>query len=165
MSWTSQATVVAGQLMTAAFWNTYVRDDETYLFDFSQNILSNLPFYFGGSAAAPTVNTTFPSGATLDKLAPDTGVFSCPASLPAGTYKLEAILAAEGGATVSLELVNLTDAPDTAVVTITSTSATGQKVQSSTVTLVASKDFGVKRKSSSAASRAWAWAIRLVRIT
>ncbi len=32
MAWTTPATVVAGQLMTAAFWNTHVRDNELYLF-------------------------------------------------------------------------------------------------------------------------------------
>ncbi len=32
MSWTTPATVVAGQLMTAAYWNTHVRDNENYLF-------------------------------------------------------------------------------------------------------------------------------------
>jgi len=32
MPWTTPATVVAGQLMTAAFWNTQVRDNLDYLF-------------------------------------------------------------------------------------------------------------------------------------
>lgn len=32
MAWTSPATVAAGQLMTASFWNTHVRDNELYLF-------------------------------------------------------------------------------------------------------------------------------------
>lgn len=32
MPWTTPATMIAGQLVTAAFWNTQVRDNELYLF-------------------------------------------------------------------------------------------------------------------------------------
>lgn len=31
MAWTTPATVIAGQLMTAAFWNTQVRDNKRFL--------------------------------------------------------------------------------------------------------------------------------------
>jgi hypothetical protein len=32
MAWTAPPSVVAGQLMTAAYWNTHVRDNENYLY-------------------------------------------------------------------------------------------------------------------------------------
>ena len=32
MPWTTPATVIAGQLMTAAFWNTHVRDNSAFLY-------------------------------------------------------------------------------------------------------------------------------------
>lgn len=131
------------------------------------NVMAGIPFNFAGSANVGTLLTAFPSGATGDKLAPNTGIWNVDSVLLTGTYKLEAVLASEGGATVSLELVNLTDgSPDTALVTITSTSATGQRVQSSAITFAgagAAKDYGVKLKSSSGASHAWAWSIRVIR--
>jgi len=51
MAWTAPATVVAGQLMTAAFWNTHVRDNELFLFT---SILPTGVILGHGAAAAPT---------------------------------------------------------------------------------------------------------------
>lgn len=130
--------------------------------------LTAMPYQFGGSALYPTVNTTYPAGATYDKLSPSSGVLSIDSAILAGgTYKLEAVLAVEGAATVTLALVNLTDgAPDTPMVTVTSTSATGERVLSSAITFAgagSAKVYGVKLKSSSASFRAWAWAVRIIR--
>jgi hypothetical protein len=156
-----------GDLITAAIWNAQVDAINTAK-SFADDVKIGMPFLFGGSALYPTINTAYPTGATLDKLAPSTGVLNLDAAnLSGATYALEAILAVEGGATVSLALVNLTDgAPNTAIVTITSTSATGAKVTSGTITFAtpgAAKDYAVKIKSSNAADRAYAWGIRLIR--
>jgi hypothetical protein len=122
-------------------------------------------FEFGGSAFAPTTNTAFLSGATADKLAPNTPFWNIDSTHLSGTYALEAMLAVDNGSnTVSLEMVNITDASDVALVTITGTSTTGTRARSSTITFAAggsAKDYGVKLKTS--AGNGWAWAIRIVR--
>lgn len=161
-TWTTQATAIAGSVLTAAFWNTYVRDDSTFLYDAAvRNQIAGVPHYFGGSAIAPTTNAAYPSGSSSDKLAPDSDLLVLPSGTPDGTFKLEAVLATDGGGTVTLALVNLTDAPDTPVVEISSTSATGARQQSSSVSLTASKTYGVKVKVG--AGNGWAWGIRLAR--
>lgn len=130
-------------------------------------LIAGLPFVFGGSALMPVTQTAFPSGGTCDMLAPDTGVFWLDsANLPTGgTVVLEAVLAVEAGGTVTLSLVNLNDAPDTPMVNITSTSATGARQVSAAITFASAgvvRAYGVKIKTSDAAKRAWAWGIRLV---
>lgn len=170
MAWTIPRNWTAGELITALIMNTHIRDNLNYLkgqVDAADTPV--LPHEFGGLASwIGTPLTSFPSGATFDKLAPNTDVVAFDsASLPAGTYKLQAVLAAEGGATVTLSLVNLSDgAPDTAIVSITSTSATGQQQTSSAITFAtggASKTYGVKVKGSSTTLRYAAWGIRITK--
>lgn len=131
-------------------------------------LLAGIPFPFGGTSLYGVLQAAYPSGATGDKLSPNTGVFHVDAALLTGTYKLEAMLATEASATVSLALVNLTDgAPDTPLVTITSTSTTGLRVQSSAITFAAAgaaKDYGVKIKTDDVTKKGFAWGIRLIRV-
>lgn len=135
--------------------------------DLPQIALCTLPHEFGGSAGNPTTNASYPTGATFDKLSPNTDVVVFDsANLPAGTYKLQAMLAVDNVAnTVTLGFFNLTDgSPNTPLVEITSTSATGAQVTSGSITLAAggaAKTYGVKVKVS--AGQGWAWGVRLIR--
>lgn len=108
--------------------------------------------YFGGDAGRYRRNTALPTGNTYDLLAPGTAIFNADPAWFTGSWRFEAVLRLEpggtaGGATVSAALVNLTDAPNTPLVTITSTSDVGQRVRSGIVALGAggaAKDFGIK---------------------
>lgn len=120
-----------------------------------------------GDNTSPVTSTSYPSGAGVDKTHAGTVVISLDsANLAAGTYVLEGMLQAVGGITVTAALVNLTDgAPDTPLVTIASTNATGERVQSSAITFAAggaAKSYGVKMKTS--AGTGFGWGFRLVRI-
>jgi hypothetical protein len=69
------------------------------------------------------------------------------------------MMKSDGGVTASLALVNLTDgAPDTPLVTLTSTSATGERQVSSAITFAAggsTKVYALKSKTSSGVSYCW----------
>lgn len=129
------------------------------------DLVETTPFVFGGTAMTPTTSTSFLSGATGDKLSLNTGIWNIDSTHLTGTYALEAMLATDvGSQTVSLELTNLTDGPDTPLVTITSQSTTGARVRSSVITFAAAgsaKDYGVKLKTT--AGFGWAWSIRIVK--
>lgn len=167
MAWTSPATVIAGQLMTAAFWNTHVRDNELYLYDLALATLGGLggSFEFGGTSLYPVTQTSYLSGAGADKLAPNSRILSLLNTNAPGTWKLEAMLAIPNAGTVTLGIMNLTDAADTTLVEVTSTSVTGASVTSGSGVTFASgtKDYGVKLKTSVGSSPAFAWGIRLKR--
>lgn len=125
-------------------------------------------FIFGGNSDSPVTATSYPSGATLDKTHAGTAVYhEDAANIPAGSYVLEGVLQAiSGSATISAALVNLTDgSPDTAIVTIASTSTTGARVQSSPITFAvagAAKDYGVKTKVDTGAALAWGFDLRRI---
>lgn len=120
-----------------------------------------------GSPDSPITATSYPSGTTFATCHAGTLWFTIDAAnIPSGTYALEGMMLASGG-TVTAALVNLSDgAPDTAMVTIASTSSTGERQQSSAITFAASgasKTYGVKVKVS--AGYGLVWALRLVRIS
>lgn len=123
-------------------------------------------FSFGGSDTVYTANVAYPAGATLDKLHSGTGVWNVDSATLPGTYRLEGVLRGAGGATVTVALVNLDDgAPDTAIVTIASNSATGARVQSGNIAFAAggsAKNYGVKIKVD--VGTGYAWGIRVVRV-
>ena len=77
------------------------------------------------------------------------------------------LLTPSGSHAATAALVNLTDgSPDTALVTISSTSTTGELVTSGAVTFASSgatKNYGIKLKSANAASYVQAWGLELVR--
>ena len=114
---------------------------------------------FGGDETLGVLNTTFPTGATYDQLAPGTDVFLVPTLSPA---TLSAVLRAAGGAIASLELVDLA-APTTALATISGTgSATGELITSSVITtLLAGHTYGVKLATSNGTKLASAWGVTL----
>lgn len=134
-----------------------------------RNVIAGVPIKpFGGHVTLFRKDTSYPVGATADKLAPNTRIWALDsANLPDGVYKLEAMLAVDNAAaTVTLALVNLTDASETEMVTITSTSTTGALVRSSAITFAAAgvtKNYGVKIKTSNATHGAYAWGIEVIR--
>ncbi len=119
-----------------------------------------------GDPTSPVTVTSYPSGTTFSTCHAGVIWYSIDsANLPPGTYALEGMLLASAG-TVTAALVNLSDgSPDTAIVTIASTSTTGARVQSSAITFAASgaaKLYSVKVKVS--AGYGLAWGLRIVRI-
>ncbi len=123
-------------------------------------------FFFGGDPNVPVVLTSYPSGATYDKLHGGTAIYNIDSANLVGTYVLEAMLLSVSGATVTAAIVNLDDgAPDTPLATATSVSTTGERVQSGSITFAAAgiaKNYGIKVKAS-ASTGGFVWACRLVR--
>lgn len=121
---------------------------------------------FAGDPNVPIVATSYPVGTTFDKLHGGTLIWNFNSANVVGTYALEGMLIGNGG-TVTAALVNLSDgSPETALVTIASTSTTGERQQSSAVTFAASgaaKSYAIKVKVS--AGYGLAWSLRLVRIS
>jgi hypothetical protein len=126
-------------------------------------------FSFGGDSSGLITATAYPSGATLDKTHPGTGVYhQDAANIPAGTYVLEGILQGIGGATLTAAFVNLSDgAPDTPLVEIAGASATGGRVQGANpITFAApgsAKDYAIKSKVDAGAGHGglgWAFSLR-----
>lgn len=122
----------------------------------------------GGDPNVAITATSYPSGtAYATTVHAGTFVFSFnSANIPPGTYALEGMLLASGG-TVTAALVNLSDgAPDTAMVTIASSSTTGERQISSGITFAAAgaaKSYAIKVKTS--AGFGFCWALRLVRLS
>ena len=131
----------------------------------ASNNLGGTLFVFGGEEETPVVVTSYPSGATYDKCHPDTAWVSVDSANLVGTYQLQAMLKVTGGNTVTLALVNLSDGnPNTPIVTISSTSATGERQISSGVTFAAAgsvKTYAVK--SLVTAGVGYAFGIQLIR--
>ena len=126
----------------------------------------NLPMF--GTESESVNDTGYPSGTTVDKLAPGTKILPLDSADVTGTWTLRGMLKNDGGSvTATAALVNLTDgSPDTAIVTIASTSATGAVVTSSAISFAssgASKDYAVKLKTSNASNFVTAWGLELVR--
>lgn len=118
----------------------------------------------GGTPDTPIVATSYPSGTTFDKVHAGTMLWSFDSANLTGTYVLEGMLLGNGG-TVTAALVNLSDgAPDTALVTIASSSTTGERQASSAITFAAggaAKVYAIKVKVSAGSGRAWM--LRIVR--
>jgi hypothetical protein len=114
------------------------------------------PMY--GDGNSPITATSYPSGATYAELHAGSLIFNIDSAYLTGTYALECMLLGSGG-TVSAALMNLSDgSPDTALVTISSASSTGERQISSTITFAASgsaKNYGVKGKVTAGTGLAW----------
>jgi hypothetical protein len=126
----------------------------------------NLPFF--GDASQSVNDTSYASGATADKLAPGTKILPLDSADVSGTWAVRGMLLTESGShAASAALVNLSDgSPDTAIVTITSTSTTGAVITSGAVTFAtsgATKNYGIKLKSANASSYVQGWGFELVR--
>ena len=126
----------------------------------------NLPFF--GDASQAVNDTGYASGATADKLAPGTKILPLDSADVTGVWAIRGMLMTENAShAATAALVNITDgSPDTAIVTITSTSTTGAVITSGAVTLAtsgATKNYGIKLKSASAATYVQGWGFELVR--
>lgn len=123
-------------------------------------------YVFGGNPSSPVTATSYPSGATFDKLQPGTAVFHQDSgSLASGTYVIEAMGVVSAGATLTVAIVDLDDgAPDTPLATLTITSTTGARAQSGAITFAAAgtaKNYGIKTKVDTGTG--FAWGSRLMR--
>jgi hypothetical protein len=141
--------------------------DNVQAITLSQTIIGeNLPFF--GDASQSINDTSYPSGTTIDKLYPGTKVLAVDSADITGTWALRGMLITENAShAATAALVNLTDgSPDTAMVTITSTSTTGAVITSGAITFPASgstKSFGVKATSANASTYVQAYGLELVR--
>ena len=114
---------------------------------------------FGGDENVPITNTTYPSGTTWDTCAAGTSWLSIDSANLVGTFALEGMMQGVSGVTVTAALVNLTDgAPDTPLVTIASSSSTGERQVSGAITFAAagaSKTYAIKSIVSSGSGMIW----------
>lgn len=121
---------------------------------------------FEGLSDAPVTTTTYPSGATFDKLHPGTGVYFIDSgTLANGTYVIEATGTTTTGNTITVAIVDLDDgAPDTPLATLTISSTTGARARSGAITFAVAgvaKQYGIKSKMD--AGTGFAWNVRLLR--
>lgn len=119
-----------------------------------------------GDPTSPITSLTYPSGATYDKCHAGTKIINFDSEqIGPGIFALEGMMMAVGGGSVFAALVNLTDQPDTPMVTMATNSTTGVLVQSGGIVLPpggAAKDYGVKVRVSSGAGFVWGLSIRRI---
>ena len=150
-------------LLTDASEATIWTQDHIQATQLSQSLVGETKF-LGGSPAIVIADSAYPSGSTVDMLAPGTVMLPLDSGDLTGTWRLRGMLRTEGGA-VTAALVNLTDAPDTALVTISSASTAGAQVASGAITFSAAgvaKDYAVKLQVSGG-YYAWGWGFELIR--
>lgn len=107
-------------------------------------------FVFCSNSASLVANTTYTSGAGVDKLQAGSSVWSFDSADAVGTYQLEITGVQVTAGTLTVALVNLSDgSPDTPIVTASVTSTTGARAVSGTITFPAAgstKLYGIKAK-------------------
>jgi hypothetical protein len=108
-------------------------------------------FVFGSNPASPITVTSYPAGATFDKLQPGSSVLSLDsANLASGTYVLDVTGLQDTAGTLTVALVNLdSGSPDTPIATATITSLTGQRSVSTAITFApggTANNYGIKTK-------------------
>jgi hypothetical protein len=122
-------------------------------------------FSFGGDSNVPVTATSYPSGTTFTECHSGTAWLEIDSADLSGTYALSGMLLSVSGITVTAALVNLTDgAPETPLVTLASTSSTGELVISGNITFAATgtaKHYAIKCKVS--AGSGFVWALHLIK--
>lgn len=113
-------------------------------------------FSFAGEETANVTATTY---AGTDTIHQGTAILSLnSANLPPGVYKLNGVLfSASGASTISAALVNLTDAPDTAIIEIGTSSTGPALVTSGAITFAvagSTKEYGIRCKVSAGTGHA-----------
>jgi hypothetical protein len=105
-------------------------------------------YSFGSNSSVVITDTTYPSGATFDKLQPGTGVWLVDPATLTGTYVLEVTGVMTLAGTLTVALMNLDGgAPDTPIAAATVTSLTGEVAQSAAIVFPAggtTVHFGIK---------------------
>lgn len=107
------------------------------------NIVNVNAFTFGGSSIEGRSDSVYPSGASGTVLAPGMGTFQASTS---GNYVLYGLVYSTASTNAFVGLFNLTDFPDTEMVSIISTNPNGAYLESGTVALTAGKLYGIKLK-------------------
>lgn len=147
---------VEGDIKSSSFPNVTTKSVQ-------DNMLGGEIKHFGGDQASPVIATSYPSGATADKLHAGTLIWNVDSALLTGTYRLEGMLLGVGGITITAGIMNLSDgSPDTALAEISSTSTTGDRQRSSAITFPgggAGKNYGIKTKVASGAGLAWGFSL------
>ena len=111
--------------------------------------------------------TAYPSGATGAVIVPGSKILSLDNANLSGTWQLHGMLRGDGSGTPSITvgLMNATDADTTALVEVTSTSTVGARVTSGTITFASgTKLYACKVKAGSSANYGYAYGLELVRV-
>lgn len=123
-------------------------------------------YVFEGNSAAAIANTTYPVGATGDKLHPGTAILSVDSAGIVGTYKLEVTGMLTAAGTLTVGIFDLSSgSPDTPLATATITSLTGEVKQSGTIAFGLPgvvRLYGIKALVS--ANVGFAWGIKLIKV-
>ena len=124
-------------------------------------------FTFGGDDYYPIVVTSLPSGTSLATWHPGTTILRIDSGDLIGDYGLQGILQAGTAETVTASLVNLSQgSPDTALVSISSSSTAGELQISTAITFAApgtARDYAIKTKVG-AGTASYGWQFQLVRL-
>ena len=166
MSWTAPTLRTTGELITASNWNTDLVNNLLYLKDVADAVNTGIIQMMGGLQATPFTNTAMTSGSAIGAFIPSPMLWSVNCALLKGTFKFGAMLSVEGAYTASLDLVNVTDAPNTAIATITCASgSTGEWQLSGGLTLpsTGTKVFALKPRISSA-GYGYAWLASMAKV-
>ena len=127
--------------------------DDVMATQLNQSLLADT-IRLGGDANVAWDDTSYPSGSTNDKILPGTQKLPLDSETLVGNYVLRGMLESDNaGRTVSVALVNLTDAANTAMVTISSSSVTPAHVSTGRITFAsagAEKQYALKGKISAA---------------
>ncbi len=107
-------------------------------------------FSFGSQSASPITQTSYPSGATVDKLQPGTSVYRVDSATLSGVYRLQVTGVMTVAGTLTVALVDLdSGAPDTPLATCAMTSLTGAIIISDPITFGlpgVSRNYGIKTR-------------------
>ena len=123
-------------------------------------------FTFEGDDYFPITATAIPSGTTVSVIHPGTTFYTVDSADLVGDYVLQGMMQVTSAETVTASLVNLSQgSPDTAIVSITSTSTAGELKTSSVITFAASgtaRTYAVKTYTA-AGVPSYVWNLSLVR--
>jgi hypothetical protein len=130
-------------------------------------VIANEHIPFFGTDEVGDNATAYPSGATGAVIVPGSKILSLDNANLSGTWQLHAMLRGDGSGTPSITvgLMNATDADTTALVEVTSTSTVGARVTSGTITFGSgTKLYACKVKAGSSANYGYAYGLELVRV-
>jgi hypothetical protein len=130
-------------------------------------VIANEHIPFFGTDEVGDNAEAYPSGATGAVIVPGSKILSLDNANLSGTWQLHAMLRGDGAGTPSITvgLMNVTDADTTALVEVTSTSTVGARVTSGTITFGSgTKSYACKVKASLSANYGYAYGLELVRV-
>lgn len=123
--------------------------------------------FLGGNDSFPIIVTSLPTGTAVSAIHPGTSLFVIDSADLIGDYGLQAMMQSGAADTVTASFVNLSDgSPDVPLVSISSSSTTGERQVSGAITFGASgtaRTYAVKTKSGAGAP-GYAYGFALVRV-